>query len=55
MVSDLVMLDETNKEDKSVTIILSNDCMFNGNVVIIPLNEALSIVANITIQAATLV
>jgi len=56
---DLVMLndeDEDEKEDtKNIAIVISDRCMLNGNVITIPLNEALSIAANINIQIAMLI
>jgi len=52
---DLVMLDERqNEDDKMVAVVLSDNCIFNQNVVTIPADEALSIVANIAIQLAVL-
>lgn len=53
---DLIMLDESIEEiEKTIAIVLSDECKLNGSILTIPLNEALSISANITIQAAILI
>ena len=56
---EIVMLDDGVVEEKEeindIMIVLSDGCMLNGSTVTIPLNEALAIASNITIQAAMLV
>lgn len=56
---ELIMLDESKEEmtskDKNIAIVLPDDCDLKGNMLIMSLNEALSVAANITIQAAMLV
>ena len=57
---DLIMLDEgedaIKEEDiKNIAIVISDNCMLNGSVLTMPLNEALSISANISIQVAMLI
>ena len=50
---DLIMLDEEDievKREESIAVVISKNCEIRENVIMIPMDEALSIASNIIIQ-----